>query len=93
MNAGVGPTVPRFDGTQACLGRNQDIFFPPGNSDTVAAVGYAKRICARCPLQQPCLDYAIAARVSGRHVAGVWGGTTEDERRAIRVRRTRRAVA
>lgn len=34
---------------------------------------------------QACLDYAVTAQgVPGRYVSGVWGGTTEAERLAIR---------
>lgn len=39
----------------------------------------AKAICAECPLKLDCLTYAIE---SGQH--GIWGGTTESERTAIR---------
>jgi len=38
-----------------------------------------KAICAECPLKLDCLTYAIE---TGQH--GIWGGTTENERRAIR---------
>jgi WhiB family redox-sensing transcriptional regulator len=40
----------------------------------------AKELCARCPVRQPCLDYAI--RHNEEH--GVWGGLNEVERRALR---------
>src|SRR4051794_10285470 len=36
--------------------------------------------CRRCPLQAPCAAYAIAADER----FGVWGGTTPDDRRAVR---------
>jgi hypothetical protein len=39
----------------------------------------AKRICARCPVKSPCLAYAL-----GVHEAlGIWGGSTEAERRQL----------
>ena len=37
------------------------------------------RLCHTCPLQQPCLDYALAYDVQG-----VWGGTTASQRRRLR---------
>ena len=40
----------------------------------------AKRICAGCEVRPECLAYALAHRE--RH--GVWGGTTERERRWLR---------
>ena len=49
-------------------------------------VSLAKRICASCPVQRQCADYALAA--DERY--GVWGGLTAEER-ARQVRR--RAVA
>jgi WhiB family transcriptional regulator, redox-sensing transcriptional regulator len=45
----------------------------------------AQRICESCPVRKPCLAYAHATRSDG-----VWAGTTERERRAVR---RRRAVA
>ena len=44
----------------------------------------ALAVCQQCPEVVACLDYALP-----RHVAGIWGGTTEADRRAImRGRRT-----
>ena len=50
-------------------------FFP---SDGVG-VEVAKRICAECPSQAPCLEYALTNRIDH----GVWGGTSERQRRRI----------
>lgn len=36
----------------------------------------AKAICADCPVKRLCLDYAVSAQMYG-----VWGGTTEFERK------------
>jgi WhiB family transcriptional regulator, redox-sensing transcriptional regulator len=56
-------------------------FFP---SDGVG-VEVAKRICATCPVREPCLEYALDYRIDH----GVWGGTSERQRRRIlRKRRT-----
>jgi WhiB family transcriptional regulator, redox-sensing transcriptional regulator len=43
----------------------------------------ARAICRRCPVQGECLQSALA----DRELVGVWGGTTERERRAMRRRR------
>lgn len=40
-----------------------------------------KAICATCPVRQQCLDFAISQEF---RVDGIWGGTTEDERRPLR---------
>lgn len=50
-------------------------FFP---SDGVG-VDAARKICADCPVRSPCLEYALANRIDH----GVWGGTSERERRRI----------
>jgi WhiB family redox-sensing transcriptional regulator len=42
-------------------------------------VDAARRICADCPVKAPCLEYALANRIDH----GVWGGTSERERRRI----------
>ena len=39
----------------------------------------AQKICADCPVKLACLEYALANRVDH----GVWGGTSERERRRI----------
>ncbi len=56
------------------------VFFP---SDGVG-VDRARRICAECDVKGPCLEYALQQRIDH----GVWGGTSERERR--RILRTRR---
>ena len=69
----------------ACRGTDLEVFFP-GRGESA---GPARRVCAGCPVRQPCLDYAITNRIA----SGVWGGLTERERRALRsrwVRATRR---
>lgn len=39
----------------------------------------ARAVCRRCPLAVECLDYALE-----NEEYGVWGGTTPDERQALR---------
>jgi WhiB family transcriptional regulator, redox-sensing transcriptional regulator len=58
-------------------------FFP---SDGVG-VDAARRICEECPVRAPCLEYALVNRIDH----GVWGGTSERERR--RILRQRRLTA
>jgi WhiB family transcriptional regulator, redox-sensing transcriptional regulator len=61
-------------------------FFP---SDGVG-VEVAKRICDDCPAKAPCLEYALTNRIDH----GVWGGTSERQRRRIlKKRRLDRSVA
>jgi len=50
-------------------------FFP---SDGVG-VDAARKICLDCPVKAPCLEYALENRIDH----GVWGGTSERERRRL----------
>lgn len=50
-------------------------FFPADGCDPTPA----RRVCAHCPVRRPCLQDAL-----DNHETGVWGGTTEHERRLIR---------
>jgi len=64
-----------------CRGENPELFFPVGTGDSaVYQAVRAKAVCARCPVAGDCLAWALA---TGQD-AGVWGRTTEEERRAIR---------
>ena len=47
----------------------------------------AKSVCAVCPVRQACLEHALAHRER----EGIWGGTTERERRRI-VRQRRKSA-
>jgi WhiB family transcriptional regulator, redox-sensing transcriptional regulator len=58
-----------------CREMDPRVFFP---SDGIG-VQVARRICDECPEKGPCLEYALANRVDH----GVWGGTSERERRRI----------
>ena len=72
----------------SCRHTDPDLFFPVGNTGpALDHIAQAKAVCAACPVQQPCLDYALATNQD----AGVWGGTSEDDRRALRRRAARRA--
>jgi WhiB family redox-sensing transcriptional regulator len=67
-----------------CAHRPPSLFFP---SDGVG-VEVARRICADCPVKEPCLEYALVNRI----VHGVWGGCSERERRRILKRRRQEAA-
>lgn len=58
-----------------------EVFFPVAESGPVllAQVAAAKAVCARCPVREECLRWALDGLV-----AGVAGGLTADERRELR---------
>lgn len=65
----------------ACHDADPDLFFPIGSAGlALRQVDEAKRICRTCPVQARCLAWALDHGVTD----GVWGGATEDERRASR---------
>jgi WhiB family transcriptional regulator, redox-sensing transcriptional regulator len=58
-----------------CRDMDPAIFFPNDGMGVQAA----QRICNDCPVKAPCLEYALTNRIDH----GVWGGTSERERRRI----------
>lgn len=67
----------------ACRGLDPEVFFP----ETDEEADVAKNICATCDVRVACLEHAL----SSREKVGVWGGTTERERRRI-IRQRRRSA-
>jgi len=63
-----GPWIKRG----ACRGEPIEFFFPPSGRRPTQAL----EICARCPVREDCLEYAL---VNHQHW-GVWGGMTERQR-------------
>ena len=66
-----------------CAESDPNVFFPSDG----AGVEIARRVCTDCPVKSPCLEYALINRIDH----GVWGGTSERERR--RIARARRLQA
>jgi WhiB family transcriptional regulator, redox-sensing transcriptional regulator len=71
----------------ACIDEDPELFFPVGTTGpAVVQIEEAKRVCTRCEVREPCLEFALETRQD----AGVWGGLTEEERRSLRRQRQRR---
>ena len=69
-----------------CKDEDPELFFPVGTTGPAAAqMTAAKAICMLCEVRGECLEWAMA---TGQD-AGVWGGLSEDERRALRRARRR----
>lgn len=60
-------------GQCSVMNANPDIFYEEGNVST------AKAYCRRCPVVTTCLEWALE---HDEH--GVWGGTSDIDRRALR---------
>jgi WhiB family redox-sensing transcriptional regulator len=65
----------------ACRDEDPELFFPVGTSGpALLQITEAKAVCRRCPVSAECLSYALRAGCDD----GIFGGLTEDERRALR---------
>lgn len=78
------PRPPRHgntvDWTQAaCRGMGPDLFYPPRGAPPTHTEA-AKAVCHRCPIRLQCLQTAV----EDVERWGIWGGTTEPERRILR---------
>lgn len=62
----------------ACFGVDPDIFFPI----TEEEAGHALSFCSGCRIREECLAWALK---NGERY-GVWGGTTEQQRRRLQRR-------
>jgi WhiB family redox-sensing transcriptional regulator len=75
----------------ACRTADPELFFPvssvgPARDD----IAEAKAVCGSCHVRRQCLQFALATH----QMYGVWGGTTEEERRLhVREQRERQREA
>ena len=60
-----------------CAQIGDDPFFPDGQGSPARI---ARGICATCPVQPECLEFALDHSL----LQGIWGGTTPSERRDLR---------
>ena len=72
----------------ACLEEHPELFFPTGSTGpALLQIEEAKSVCRRCNVQETCLQWSLDVWQE----YGVWGGLSEDERRALRRRNARAA--
>ncbi|MEY2567524.1 MAG: WhiB family transcriptional regulator, redox-sensing transcriptional regulator [Actinomycetota bacterium] len=65
----------------ACRDTEPDLFFPVGTTGpALEQIEAAKAVCRMCDSQAPCLEFALATNQE----SGVWGATSEEERRKLR---------
>ena len=68
----------------ACRDEDPELFFPEAwggkhNNEYEAQVQRALGVCAGCPVIDQCFAFAMEHRT-----VGVWGNSTEEERKALR---------
>lgn len=73
----IGNDMAWVNDSAVCAQVDAEIFFPHKG----LSLNDAKRLCRRCPLQAPCLEYALT-----HDVWGVWGGSGNLDRRRMGVR-------
>ena len=65
----------------ACRDTDPDLFFPVGTTgQAIDQIEAAKAVCRACDALTECLEFALATNQE----SGVWGDTSEDERRKLR---------
>jgi WhiB family transcriptional regulator, redox-sensing transcriptional regulator len=66
----------------ACHHEDPELFFPiAASSAGLPQINAAKTVCRGCAVRAACLSYGLETRQDG-----IWGGTTLEERNAIRQR-------
>lgn len=78
---------PPVDGTQPCAAEDPEVFFTTGSRQAAYSQPRALAACARCPFRRECLAFALT-----HHVQGIWGGTTEPQRKKLRKKHGIKAV-
>jgi WhiB family redox-sensing transcriptional regulator len=64
-----------------CRDTDPDLFFPVGTTGyALVQIDRAKEVCGECPVCIDCLQYALDTNQD----SGIWGGTSEEERRTLR---------
>ena len=64
-----------------CRDTDPELFFPIGTTGAaLVQIEQARAVCRQCPVQSDCLDFALTTNQD----SGIWGGTSEEERRVLR---------
>ena len=64
-----------------CRDTDPDLFFPIGTTGhALTQIARAKEVCSECPVSTACLEFALETNQD----SGIWGGTSEEERRVMR---------
>jgi hypothetical protein len=85
----ISKNYPTFisDETPVCATTDPEAFFPEKGVGGQRSVQMAKKLCRQCPYVEKCLQWAL-----DNSERGIWGGTTERERRQLIYLRTKKNV-
>jgi WhiB family transcriptional regulator, redox-sensing transcriptional regulator len=83
----ISKNYPTFitDEVPVCSTTDPEAFFPEKGVGGHRSVQIAKKLCRQCPYVDRCLQWAL-----DNSERGIWGGTTEKERRQLSYLRTRK---
>lgn len=88
--AAAVPLAGEWRDAAACRGHDTELFFAIGSGDAAQAQNdEAKQVCAACPVLKVCREWALKTD----QAAGVFGGLTEAERRALKSGKSRGATS
>ncbi len=83
----LGEAEQRWRDRALCRETDPELFFPVGTTGTALnQIAQAKQVCGQCAVRIECLEFALATNQD----SGIWGGLSEEERRAIRRSRAAR---
>ncbi|GAA2500834.1 WhiB family transcriptional regulator [Streptomyces thermolineatus] len=75
------PVNTNWRNRSACREEDPELFFPIGSTGpALLQAEEAKAVCRRFPVRETCLQWALEIGED----SGVWGGLSEDERRAVK---------
>ncbi len=75
------PADTSWRASASCRDTDPELFFPVGTTGlAITQIDEAKAVCMGCPAQSACLEFALRSNQD----SGVWGGTSEEERRHLR---------
>jgi len=76
---------PEWTKLARCVEVDPELFFP--EKGEIISPRLAKSICKSCEVNVECLEYAL----DNKEQYGIWGGTSETDRRRMRRRRKKAA--
>ena len=80
-NRSLDLAIEDWRANSACRDTDPDLFFPVGTTGpALDQIASAKAVCDTCEAKAPCLEFALTTNQD----SGVWGGTSEEERRKLR---------
>ena len=72
----MNDTISELPQQVSCRDSDPDAWFPDDDNPKAAHYANVKKLCAACPIQAMCLEYAM----TNNELHGIWGGLTPRDR-------------